>query len=189
MPGEPWVQVNHCAARGRYCQVVAEADRCREDADWLRAAIELSKLCPATDSAFCVGAILVSASGQVIAQRYSRQSEPKDHAEEAALADAAASGADLRGATLYTSLEPCLRRASRPAGCAELILGSGIRRVVYAWREPPVFQPGGGAAWLAERGINMVELPDLAGAAQAVNERVLRAALATGLTTEIHSDT
>lgn len=142
--------------------------------DWLATAIELSKRCPATNSAFCVGAILVSDSGQVIAQRYSRQSDPKDHAEEAALADATASGADLRGATLYTSLEPCLRRVSRPAPCAELILRSGVRRVVYAWHEPPIFQPGGGAAWLEEHGITVIELPDLARAAEAVNGPLLR---------------
>jgi len=146
----------------------------RGDEHWLAGAIELSKRCPATGSAFCVGAILVSASGQIIAQRYSRQSDPRDHAEEAALAEAAASGADLGGVTLYTSLEPCLRRASRPASCAELILHSGVRRVVYAWREPPVFQPGGGAAWLAHRGVTVIELADLASAAQAVNCAVLR---------------
>jgi diaminohydroxyphosphoribosylaminopyrimidine deaminase/5-amino-6-(5-phosphoribosylamino)uracil reductase len=143
------------------------------DADWLYAAIELSKRCSPIDSAFCVGAILVSAFGQVIAQRYSRQSDPKDHAEEAVLADAAASGADLSSATLYTSLEPCLRRGSRPAPCAELILRSGVRRVVYAWREPPIFQPGGGAAWLEEHGVTVIELPDLAPAAEAVNLAVL----------------
>lgn len=143
------------------------------DAGWLEAAIELSKGCTPTASAFCVGAILVSASGQLIAQRYSRQSDPRDHAEEAALADASASGADLRGATLYTSLEPCLRRVSRPAPCAELILRSGVRRVVYAWREPPIFQPGGGAAWLEEHGVTVVELPELGPAAEAVNRAVL----------------
>jgi len=153
---------------------VAPRDHKHEgDADWLQAAIEMSRRCPATDSAFCVGAILVSESGQVIAQRYSRQSDPQDHAEEAALADAASSGADLRGATLYSSLEPCLRRVSRPASCAQLILHSGVRRVVYAWREPPIFQPGGGAAWLEEHGITVIELPDLAPAAESVNRTVL----------------
>lgn len=149
-------------------------DTHEDDVDWLAAAIELSKRCPATNSAFCVGAILVSNSGQVIAQRYSRQSDPKDHAEEATLADAAASDADLRSATLYTSLEPCLRRVSRRAPCAELILRSGVRRVVYAWREPPIFQPGGGAVWLEENGITVIELPDLASAAEAVNGPLLR---------------
>ena len=143
------------------------------DAVWLRAAIELSKRCTPTNAAFCVGAILVSASGEVIAQRYSRQSDPMDHAEEAALAEAGASGAEVRDATLYTSLEPCLRRISRPAPCAKLILRSGLRRVVYAWREPPIFQPGGGAVWLEERGVTVIEVPDLAPAAEAVNQAVL----------------
>lgn len=145
----------------------------QDDATWLVAAIELSRRCVPADSAFSVGAILISASGQVIAQRYSRQSDPKDHAEEAALADAVASAADLRGATLYTSLEPCLRRVSRPASCAELILRAGVPRVVYAWREPPIFQPGGGAAWLEEHGVTVIELQDLADAAEEVNRAVL----------------
>lgn len=144
------------------------------DADWLAEAIELSKRCTPTDSAFCVGAILISASGQVIARGYSRQSDRKDHAEEAALAEAAACRADVRGATLYTSLEPCLRRVSRPVPCAELILRSGIRRLVYAWREPPIFQPGGGAAWLEGHGIEVIHLPDLAASARAVNAPLLR---------------
>jgi pyrimidine deaminase RibD-like protein len=145
------------------------------DANGLDTAIELSKRCPPTNSAFCVGAILVSESGQVIAQGYSRQSDPNDHAEEAVLAEAGAvaSGADLRDATLYTSLEPCLRRVSRPVSCAELILRSGVRRVVYAWREPPTFQPGGGAAWLEDRGVVVIEIPGLASAAQAVNRPLL----------------
>ena len=145
------------------------------DTHWLAEAIELSKGCPATNSAFCVGAILVSESGQVIAQGYSRQSDPKDHAEEAvlALAGAVLSGADLRDATIYTSLEPCLRRESRPVSCAELILRSGVRRVVYAWREPPTFQPGGGAAWLKDQGVVVIEVPALAPAAQAVNSALL----------------
>jgi pyrimidine deaminase RibD-like protein len=96
-----------------------------------------------------------------------------DHAEEAALADAALAGANLTGATLYTSLEPCLRRVSRLVPCAELILRSGIRRVVFAWREPPIFQPGGGAAWLGEHGVTVIELPLLAPAARAVNGKLL----------------
>lgn len=143
------------------------------DRQWLAKAIELSRRCPPTDTAFCVGAILVGASGQVVAQAYSRQADPKEHAEEAALREAAAVGADLRGATLYSSLEPCLARASRPVPCAELILRSDVRRIVFAWREPPIFQPGGGAAWLAKHGVEVIELGDLAAAAQAVNRPVI----------------
>ena len=144
-----------------------------EDLNWLAAAIGLSERCPPADSAFCVGAILVGISGQIVAQGYSRQADPRDHAEEVALRQAATLGAELGGATLYTSLEPCLRRASRPIPCAELILRSGVRRVVYAWREPPIFQPGGGAAWLQSRGVTVIELAELAAVARAVNSNLM----------------
>jgi diaminohydroxyphosphoribosylaminopyrimidine deaminase / 5-amino-6-(5-phosphoribosylamino)uracil reductase len=143
------------------------------DRYWLMEAIELSRLCPSSSSAFCVGAIIVACSGAVIATGFSRQSDPQEHAEEFALKCASAAGTDLAGATLYSSLEPCLRRVSRPVPCSELILASGIRRVVIAWREPPLFQPGGGAPWLAERGTEVVELPELAARAMAVNQSVL----------------
>jgi pyrimidine deaminase RibD-like protein len=146
----------------------ADADR-----HWLARAVELSKCCPPADSAFCVGAILVSALGEEIARGYSRQVDARDHAEEVALAGAAGLAADLSGATLYTSLEPCLRRGSRPVPCTELVLRRGVRRVVYAWREPPIFQPGGGAAWLEEHGVTVIEMADLAAAAQAANRALL----------------
>jgi pyrimidine deaminase RibD-like protein len=141
------------------------------DRHWLIEAIELSRRCLPSPSAFSVGAVIVAASGLVIASGYSRQSDPLQHAEEAALG--CVDGADLGSATLYSSLEPCLRRVSRPVSCAGLIVASGIRRVVIAWREPPLFQPGGGAQWLAGHGVEVVELPELAGAARAVNQAVL----------------
>lgn len=141
------------------------------DADrrWVARAVELSARCEPSRSAFSVGALLVSPEGRVLGRGYSRQSAPLDHAEEAAFREAAAAGADLTGVTLYSSLEPCLRRVSRPVPCAELVLRSGVRRVVVAWLEPPIFQPGGGAAWLAGQGVEVVELAELAEAARAVN--------------------
>jgi pyrimidine deaminase RibD-like protein len=141
------------------------------DRHWLHEAIALSGHCPASDSAFSVGAVLVSRSGSVIATGFSRERDRRDHAEEVALAKAA--GAPLAGAVLYSSLEPCLRRASRPRSCAELIVAAGIGRVVIAWLEPPVFVPGGGAAWLRDRGVTVTEVPELAAAARAVNAHLL----------------
>jgi len=141
------------------------------DRHWLTAAIELSKQSPPSPAAFSVGALLVTAAGEVMATGYSREVDPADHAEEIALRRAA--GAEFAGATLYSSLEPCLRRASRPDSCAALISAAGVRRVVIAWREPPLFAPGGGAAWLAAHGIRVVVLPELATAAKAVNRHLL----------------
>ena len=145
------------------------------DRQWLAAAVDLSRRCPPSQSAFSVGALLVAASGQVMATGYSRETDPKDHAEEVALRRAGRAGlTDLATTTLYSSLEPCLRRASRRDSCAELVSVAGLRRVVIAWREPPLFVPGGGAAWLAERGITVIELPALAAEAQAVNQHLLK---------------
>jgi 5-amino-6-(5-phosphoribosylamino)uracil reductase len=145
----------------------------KADRGWLGEAIELSKRCPPSATAFAVGALVVAGDGTVLATGYSRESDPHDHAEEAALAKLDPADPRLAGATLYSSLEPCRFRASRPRSCAELIIEAGLRRVVIAWREPPVFAPGGGAALLAEAGITVVEIADLAAQARAVNAAVL----------------
>jgi pyrimidine deaminase RibD-like protein len=148
------------------------------DVRWLADAIELSRQCPPSKSAFSVGAILVAASGSIIATGFSREQDPRDHAEEAALAKVGPAGgrpdlAALAGATLYSSLEPCAARASRPRTCAELIIAAGIRRVVIAWLEPPVFVEGGGAARLRAAGVTVIEIPGLARAARAINAHLL----------------
>jgi len=145
------------------------------DRHWLNVAIDLSRKCPVSDSAFSVGAVVVSASGDMLATGYSRETSPRDHAEEVALGRAAALDSDLRTATLYSSLEPCLHRSSRPVSCSELIAASGLRRVVIAWLEPPVFVPYGGAIWLAARDIAVVHLSELADAARSVNAHLIRA--------------
>lgn len=148
---------------------VSEADR-----HWLRESIALSRRCPPSLTAFSVGAVLISADGTVLATGYSREGGPHDHAEEAALAKLAPGARGrLASATLYSSLEPCLTRVSRPRPCAELIIEAGIGRVVIAWLEPPVFQPGGGAAALRAAGLTVVEVPELAAQARAVNAGVL----------------
>jgi len=142
------------------------------DLHWLREAIELSRRCPPSESAFSVGAVLVSDAGTVIAAGHSRERDPKDHAEEVALARAADDPL-LAGATLYSSLEPCLARASRPRSCAELIVEAGIPRVVIAWLEPPLLAAGGGAGALRRAGVTVVEIPWLAGLARSVNAHLV----------------
>jgi 5-amino-6-(5-phosphoribosylamino)uracil reductase len=161
------------AAGGRHGAPGAGAGATGADRAWLAQAIDLSRRCPPSASAFAVGAVVVAADGIVLATGYSRETGPRDHAEEAALAKVDPGDPRLAGATLYSSLEPCGVRASRPTPCAELIIGAGLRRVVIAWLEPPVFAPGGGAARLREAGITVVEIPGLAAEARAVNAAVL----------------
>jgi diaminohydroxyphosphoribosylaminopyrimidine deaminase/5-amino-6-(5-phosphoribosylamino)uracil reductase len=117
--------------------------------------------------------MIVAADGSTIAAGFSRQRDPHDHAEEGALAAVCPGDPRLAGATLYSSLEPCRFRASRPRACAELIIAAGLRRVVIAWLEPPLFAQGGGAELLRSSGVTVVEVPELAAEARAVNAAVL----------------
>jgi diaminohydroxyphosphoribosylaminopyrimidine deaminase / 5-amino-6-(5-phosphoribosylamino)uracil reductase len=140
------------------------------DEEWMRKAIELSRLCPPSDTAFSVGAIIVDAEGEEIANGYSRDTDPHVHAEESALAKLAADDPRLSGATLYSTLEPCTKRRSHPVPCTQLILNAGIPRVVIAWREPDHFVDGvDGVERLRAAGVTVDELPNLGTRARHVN--------------------
>ena len=81
-----------------------------------------------------VGAVLLSAAGEVLARDGNRILEKKDptaHAEMLVIRAAAAALANerLTGATLYVSLEPC-------AMCAGAIAMARVSRVVFAAEDP-----------------------------------------------------
>jgi pyrimidine deaminase RibD-like protein len=137
-------------------------------------ALDLARRCPPSRTAYSVGAVLVGADGRELASGYSRDTDELVHAEESALARLAGGNAPGPGASLYSTLEPCSRRASRPRPCARLIIDAGIRRVVLAWREPTLFvaEPSG-VEVLAAAGVEVVELPELAAAARAMNAHLV----------------
>ncbi|UGT59307.1 deaminase [Nocardia asteroides] len=144
-----------------------------DDHRFLERAIALARLSPPSATAFSVGAVLV-ADGIELATGYSRELHEKNHAEEAALAKLAADDPRLRLATLYSTLEPCSQRATasrRP--CTRRVLDAGIPRVVIAWREPATFVADCvGVELLRQHGVEVVELPELAEAARAVNRHL-----------------
>jgi diaminohydroxyphosphoribosylaminopyrimidine deaminase/5-amino-6-(5-phosphoribosylamino)uracil reductase len=144
-----------------------------DDRQWLQRAIDLSGSCPPSTTAFSVGAIIVSAEGSILSTGYSRETGPHDHAEEVALAKVPANDARLANATIYTSLEPCSKRASRPRTCTELIIAAGLPRVVLAWREPAIFVDCEGAELLHAAGLEVVEFPDLAEGVRQINAHLL----------------
>ncbi len=142
----------------------------RTDSRWLEVACDLAALCPPSSTAFSVGAVVVAADGSPISRGHSRADGPHLHAEEAALAALATDDPRLADATLYSSLEPCAMRRSRPRTCTRLILDSGIRRVVIAWREPDLFVTAcQGIRLLRQAGVEVVEIPTLAAVARRPN--------------------
>ena len=143
------------------------------DHRFLRWAVELSRLCPPSASAFSVGAVIVGEDGEVLSTGFSREQEDHDHAEEVALRKLGSSDPRLRHATIYSSLVPCGARASRPVTCVQHIVAAGIPRVVFAWREPRLFTDGEGAEQLQAAGVAVTEVPGLAGRARAVNAHLV----------------
>jgi diaminohydroxyphosphoribosylaminopyrimidine deaminase/5-amino-6-(5-phosphoribosylamino)uracil reductase len=146
-------------------------------ADWMEAAITFSRLAPRVGSRYAVGAIIVDYDGSILATGYTGESDPHEHAEEAALSKLAP-GTDLSRATIYTTMEPCTSRASRPASCTELVVAAGFARVVLALREPLLFADCDGVGTLLRAGIDVIELPMLADVVRAVNAHVLEPGLA-----------
>lgn len=98
-----------------------------------------------------VGALIVK-DGVILGRGWTRPGG-RPHAETEALREA---GASARGATLYSTLEPCSHHGATPP-CAEAIVASGISRVVYAVRDPDPRVAGDGAAILTAAGVEVTE--------------------------------
>jgi diaminohydroxyphosphoribosylaminopyrimidine deaminase / 5-amino-6-(5-phosphoribosylamino)uracil reductase len=144
-----------------------------DDSAWMSLACELARNCPPSDHAYAVGAVIVDKDGNEVARGWSREDDPHVHAEESALSKVAADDPRLNGATIYSTLEPCSERKSRPVACTQLIINSGIRRVVTAWREPSLFVADcQGIELLRQAGAEVVEMPEFADAAMAPNRHL-----------------
>ncbi|MBI3153979.1 MAG: bifunctional diaminohydroxyphosphoribosylaminopyrimidine deaminase/5-amino-6-(5-phosphoribosylamino)uracil reductase RibD [Burkholderiales bacterium] len=104
-----------------------------------------------------VGCIVGHADGRVIGQGWTREAGGP-HAEVVALREAAAAGADTRGATAWVTLEPCAHHGRTPP-CCDALLDAGITRVVIAVGDPFPQVAGAGIARLRAAGVGVDLLP------------------------------
>jgi diaminohydroxyphosphoribosylaminopyrimidine deaminase / 5-amino-6-(5-phosphoribosylamino)uracil reductase len=95
-----------------------------------------------------VGAVLVK-DDRVVGEGW-HEEYGGPHAEVNAIA--AAGDTDLRGATLYVSLEPCCHDGQQPP-CTDAIVAAGISRVVIAGDDPTEKASGRGPGILRDEGV------------------------------------
>lgn len=131
--------------------MISDAER---DQHFMRRALALAKRGYGTTSPNpMVGAVLVR-DGAVLAEGWHHQAG-QPHAEINAFRNAQVRRREIRGATLYVTLEPC-STVGRTPPCTDAILSAGIKRVVVAAADPNPKHQGRGLALLRRRGIDVV---------------------------------
>lgn len=97
-----------------------------------------------------VGCVIVK-DGQIVGRGWT-QPGGRPHAEYAALEMA---GALARGATCYTTLEPCAHSSVRGPACSDRLIAAGVSRVVMAMIDPDIRTAGEGKARLEAVGVSV----------------------------------
>lgn len=126
---------------------------------FLRQALELATI----QRGFCspnpsVGAIIVNDAGDILATGY-HLGAGHAHAEVDALKKLNGKAKD---ATIYITLEPCCHFGRTPP-CTDAIIQSGIKKVIYGYRDPNPIVSGKSAAILAAKNIlcEHVAIPEI----------------------------
>ncbi len=99
-----------------------------------------------------VGCVIVR-EGRVIGEGWT-QAPGSNHAEIEALLDARRNGHDVRGATVYVSLEPCSHFGRTPP-CATALIEAHVSRVIAAVEDPNPLVAGGGLEMLRSAGVDV----------------------------------
>jgi diaminohydroxyphosphoribosylaminopyrimidine deaminase/5-amino-6-(5-phosphoribosylamino)uracil reductase len=121
-----------------------------DDTSYIRRTLELAeKGLGLTSPGAMVGAVIVK-DGTILGEGFYTY-DGINHAETIALKQA---GSAARGATIYTSLEPCSHQGRTPP-CAKALIDAGIIRVVTAMEDPNPDVNGRGLAMLRNAGIHV----------------------------------
>jgi diaminohydroxyphosphoribosylaminopyrimidine deaminase / 5-amino-6-(5-phosphoribosylamino)uracil reductase len=140
-----------------------------QDEQFMRQALDLARQGTALTSPNPrVGAVVVNTAGEVVGSGFHTY-EGMKHAEVLALERA---GEKARGGTLYLNLEPCCHQG-RTGPCTEVVIASGVKRVVIGMTDPNPRVAGKGVERLRVAGI-AVETGLMQAEARKLNEAFAR---------------
>ena len=104
-----------------------------------------------------VGCVIVK-DGKIIGEGWHKK-YGNPHAEIEAINDANSRGENIKGSTIYVTLEPCSHYGKTPP-CANRLVSEGVAEVVIAMRDPNPKVNGNGVKILREGGVKVTELPE-----------------------------
>lgn len=113
-----------------------------------------------------VGCVIVK-GGRVIGQGWHHQ-YGHPHAEIEAINDANSHGENVRGSSVYVTLEPCSHYGKTPP-CANRLVDEGVAEVIIAMGDPNPKVNGKGIKILREAGIKVTELKEFEMEAMTLN--------------------
>src|SRR5580704_7135567 len=111
------------------------------------------------------GAVAASEAGALIARAHRGEpvdhpgdkTEAGDHAEYTLLKKCR--NKDVRGATVFTTLEPCISRHHSKRSCAEHLIDVGVGRVVIGMVDPNPLMSGRGIGRLRQANVEVAFFP------------------------------
>lgn len=144
-----------------------------EDISFLQQALDEARKCLPTETAYCVGCVIVDEdTGIIIARGYSREMMGNTHAEQNAIYKYERLEQTFKNLVLYSTMEPCSRRLSGNDPCSRAILNHPeIHKVVIGTREPPTFINCEGLSQLRKAGVEVECIDDIAEECLAVAKR------------------
>jgi pyrimidine deaminase RibD-like protein len=151
-----------------------DRDMADDYAKYMRIAVDVGKQSQPEDNRIHprVGAVLVS-DGFLLGTAFRGELGRGDHAEYT-LFEKKLRGADLRGATLLTTLEPCVSRQEHKP-CSEWIVEKGVARVFIGMLDPNPRIYDRGASMLRSEGTEVRYFsPDLRAEVEADNHDFVR---------------
>lgn len=136
----------------RVSKIISSSSATANDREWMRLALdEAYKGLGSTSPNPPVGAVIVK-NGQFVSKGFHRKAG-EAHAEIRAMESVPED--QLRGATLYVTLEPCSTQGRTPP-CVQAIRKAGFRRVVVGSVDPNPRHAGDGLIQLQDAGIQIV---------------------------------